>query len=86
MKYWNLFLFAEIAAKELLVSPKIKTASGLYSEKTLSIFAITKPIVSAGVFPAASKINLAYEFLVHRKKLDLIHNHNFVLYVPTYAY
>ena len=54
MKYWNLVFFAEIAAKELLVSPKIKTASGLYS-KTLSIFAITKPIVSAGVFPAASR-------------------------------
>jgi len=46
---------AEMAAKQLLVSPRISTASGASSLSAASARVITVPMVSAAVAPAASR-------------------------------
>jgi hypothetical protein len=46
---------AGITARQLLVSPSTRTASGLSASSTRSAAMITRPIVSAGVAPAASR-------------------------------
>ena len=85
MKNWNFFFFAAIAERQLLVSPKIKSASGLRSSNTESILIKIFPIVLDGLSEAASRNISGLEIFKSLKKPHLDCNHSFVLYELTYA-
>ena len=70
MKNWNLFLFAARTDKQLLVSPKTNTASGIILSRTSSILISILPIVPVGDSVADSRKKSGFGISRSSKKIS----------------